>query len=141
MKKESMNPPKQIVAAIILLTGTLFAQTNLTFPDGTNLPNAKFVSGQTRITATGNTDLYTVPANRRALVVNMQTYNDSPNTLTFLTEAKIGGGYYTIGGGFSQISAGPSGGARGSFPNIFGGGPNPVAKIKLKTGKLLTVIY
>lgn len=71
-------------------------------PFGT-LPNASFVSGYSIGTSSGNSDIYTVPAGRRAYICNLYTLNTSGTNCSFQMQIKISGTYYPLnaGTGFS----------------------------------------
>lgn len=48
--------------------------------------------------ASGNNDLYTVPAGRKFILTGAAVYNTSGGTITYYLEAKISGTYYRVGG-------------------------------------------
>ena len=77
------------------------------FPSGCNLPNVKFISAYKNVTGTGNTDLYTVPAGRRAFFSNIYVYNTG-STSTISPQIKIAGSYYILGTSASLNSGTPA---------------------------------
>lgn len=58
------------------------------------LPNAKFINGFVGNAGTGDIDLYTVPAGRRAIVYMLEAFGDSFN---YFAEIKISGTYFQLG--------------------------------------------
>lgn len=68
---------------------------NYAFPMGTNLPNAKFVSGQAVISSATDTDLYTVPSNKRAFVLGWMV-NNPGSSASVSPEFKISSTYYPL---------------------------------------------
>lgn len=65
-------------------------------PAGTILPNLVFRNVYKNITATGNTDLYTCPTNKRAIACEIALFNNSGVTITsgFYATIKVSGTYY-----------------------------------------------
>lgn len=64
---------------------------------GITLPNAKFVRIQGVNLNTGDNDLYTVPAGKRAFIgVTGQIYNNSAGSITWYWEIKVSGTYYRL---------------------------------------------
>jgi hypothetical protein len=75
--------------------GTTFAGSMCLTPAGTIAPNAVFKSSIKTFSATGNSDLYTCPANKRAIVTEMTVFNGhATNSSTLVAMLKIGGVYY-----------------------------------------------
>lgn len=60
------------------------------------LPNGKFVRVAGSNLPTGNNDLYTCPANKRAMVLASTAYNASAGTITVFEQVKISGTYYNL---------------------------------------------
>ena len=69
------------------------------FTGGTILKNIKSISPFQANLPTGNTDLYTVPLNRRAAIFNpfVIVPTGAAGFITFVMQAKIGGSYFPIG--------------------------------------------
>ena len=66
----------------------------------TSMSNLKYIPVVGASLATGDNDLYTVPANRQALVAPMSTaYNASAGNITYYHEIKVAGVYYQISPG------------------------------------------
>jgi hypothetical protein len=66
-------------------------------PAGTAAPNPKFLSLNKNFTSTGNSDIYTCPANRRAIVVETTIFNGNGASSSIVTMmVKIGSVYYPI---------------------------------------------
>src|SRR4051812_4200344 len=93
-----------LLAAISLFTGTLSAQTGgLTYQSGQTitlgglpaLVNVSFTNVAPQLLSTGNQDLYTVPAGRRAIVSAM-IYNSTVTTVVSYPLVDIGGTYYRV---------------------------------------------
>lgn len=66
------------------------------FNGGITLPNVKFVNAQLGNLASGDTDVYTVPVSKKAVVVGLTIFNNNVATDTFFPEWKISGTYYRI---------------------------------------------
>lgn len=103
--------------------GTINAR-GITFGDGTTqtsavsmygitLPNAKFISCFMNVAATGDTDIYTVPANRRALYVTGLVLNNSGGSSNIYPEVKISGTYYRL-----KTLTSVSNSAQGTLPAV-----------------------
>jgi hypothetical protein len=58
------------------------------------LVNAKFLRLQFSNISIGDTDLYTVPANRAAVILSYSWYNPSAGTIAAFAEFKVSGTYY-----------------------------------------------
>lgn len=72
-------------------------QNYFTSQGGFNLPNMTFPAGMYSTTTTGDLDLYTVPANRRALIYSCQTLCSVFNSSSIVTpELKNSGTYYAL---------------------------------------------
>lgn len=71
-----------------------FGGSGILSPMGSVLPNPLAINIYKNITSTGDTDLYTVPANRRAIVCETTFYNNSGSPGLVFNEVKIGGVYY-----------------------------------------------
>lgn len=70
------------------------------------LPNARGVQGIATALATGDTDLYTCPANKRALVAAVRGVGlNAAGTTTIFAELKSGGAYYRIGNNATNTTA------------------------------------
>src|SRR5262245_6107674 len=93
---------------------------------GVNLPNSKFIGINSRISATGNQDLYTCPSNRRAIILpQWWNYNDSSaNSPAFAFQVKISGTYYT--GFFGEATASSSGQTNNGTNEIFNAAGGPI---------------
>lgn len=63
---------------------------------GTYLPNAKAIRVNAPNLATGDNDLYTVPAGKRAVVGGTNIYNNSAGNITTHNQVKISGTYYRV---------------------------------------------
>lgn len=63
---------------------------------GLVLPGMKFVSAHASSLASGNIDLYTVPAGRKAICIGYTFTQNSAATDTIYLEVKIGGAYYRL---------------------------------------------
>ncbi len=63
---------------------------------GPTLPNPTFVNGFTGNAGTGDIDLYTVPAGRRAFLVSALLYNSTGSNITANSQIKISGTYYRL---------------------------------------------
>lgn len=74
----------------------------LSLPGGICLQNVKYPRGALNAVASGNQDVYTVPAGRRAIVLTSSLYNGSVSTSTLVQKWKISGTYYNTN--FSAIS-------------------------------------
>lgn len=68
-------------------------------PLGPTLPNVKLLNGFAGSLGTGDNDLYTVPAGRRALIVNLLVFANGGVTFTIFPQIKISGTYYRLGTG------------------------------------------
>jgi hypothetical protein len=79
------------------LSGNTLSFSGSAFPFAVALPNVKYIGKFTNITANGDTDIYTVPANRRAIFYVSTVYNNSGNQAVLYAETKIGGTYYRLG--------------------------------------------
>jgi hypothetical protein len=75
------------------------------------LPNPSLVPLFSSNTPSGNSDPYTVPANRRACILGGTFYNSSGGVINVYLQTKISGTYYRI----STITFATAGGT-GSFP-------------------------
>lgn len=76
-------------------TGTAFGGSGALTPAGTIAPNAVFKSSIKTFAATGNSDIYTCPANKRAIITEMTVFNGHATTSsTLIAMLKIGGVYY-----------------------------------------------
>jgi hypothetical protein len=125
---------KIFLLAFVLLTlcKVNFAQTSSTaypgfsFPNSVPLPNVKFISGYANVVTTGNVDLYTVPANRKAFVFGIYCYNYSGSTSSNYAETKISGTYYRIS-------------ATGTNTNLSVNNMNPAAPMVLPAGQTLSM--
>jgi hypothetical protein len=60
------------------------------------MPNPTFPKAYILNTASGNNDVYTVPANRSALVISLVAANFGANNPTYFPQIKSGGTYYQI---------------------------------------------
>lgn len=65
--------------------------------NGVGMTGARFVRVAGSNLSTGNNDLYTVPAGKRALFLSGVTYQASGSTITIFPEVKISGTYYRLG--------------------------------------------
>jgi hypothetical protein len=74
--------------------GSSFSGLLMLSPAGTILPNLVFRNIYKNVTSTGNVDLYTCPANKRAIACEIEVFNNSGNTLAWYTTIKIGGNYF-----------------------------------------------
>jgi hypothetical protein len=75
--------------------GSSFSGSMCLTPAGTIAPNAAFISSIKTFSATGNSDLYTCPANKRAIITEMTVFNGhATNSSTLVAMLKIGGVYY-----------------------------------------------
>lgn len=63
---------------------------------GVTLPGALAVRVAGSNLATGNTDLYTVPAGRKAVVTNYVAFNPSAGTIAHYPQLKVSGTYYRL---------------------------------------------
>lgn len=64
-------------------------------------PNAYAISG-----GLGNVDLYTVPAGRKAIVIDIMVTNSTVSTITYYTQVKIGGTYFRTCNATTESAAG-----------------------------------
>ena len=84
---------------------------------GPPMTGIKYPAARGNNLASGNNDLYTVPANKRAMIASYSSYNQSGGTIIFFTQIKIGGVYYRVE---ANISLGTLGTASSSTtPHIF----------------------
>lgn len=85
--------------------GAAFAGSLCLTPAGTIAPNAAFKSSIKNFSATGNSDLYTCPANKRAIITEMTVFNGHASTsATLVAMLKIGGVYYPASASTSIIA-------------------------------------
>jgi hypothetical protein len=78
-------------------TGSTFGGEGCLSPAGTLLPNASFKSSIVHSTSTGNTDIYTCPANKRAIITEITVFNGHASTSsTLVPMLKIGSTYYPM---------------------------------------------
>lgn len=77
------------------------------------LPNASIVSAIQQHAASGDVDLYTVPAGSKVICPAMLVYNDSGSGVNIYTEAKISGTYYRM---IATVSPGANAAA---IPNVY----------------------
>lgn len=80
--------------------------TDLVF--GGLLKGSKYVPVPGSNLATGDTDLYTVPTGRAAIVFLVTHYNGGAGNITYFTQVKVSGTYYRISSGSGAITAGNS---------------------------------
>lgn len=66
---------------------------------------------------TGDNDLYTVPASKRAIIYGNVGYNPSAGTITWFPQVKISGTYYKIGAS-SNLSTGAGTGANFAVSSV-----------------------
>lgn len=66
---------------------------------GPLLLGAKFITGLFGNISTGDTDLYTVPTGKRAIVTTMCGFNPSAGSITWYPKVKISGTYYRLNSG------------------------------------------
>lgn len=83
--------PQDLTAAQV---GAIIAPASASL--GSLLPNAVFVNVQGQTGATGNLDLYTVPAGKRAALVRATFFNTAAGSVAYFMEAKISGTYYRL---------------------------------------------
>jgi|GEM_PF-7049859 len=69
-------------------------------------PNATFPAASTLNSANGHNDLYTVPAGRKALVIDYIKTNSTGGAINSFPEIKIGSTYYQLGNSLSEVSGG-----------------------------------
>jgi hypothetical protein len=82
---------------------------------GLTLPNPKFVRIQGVNLATGDNDLYTVPAGRRLWVgQGGNAYNGSAGSITYFIKLKVGATYYRLSTS-NTLAASVAGGAQGGI--------------------------
>lgn len=74
----------------------------LSLPGGICLQNVKYPRANVNNSVSGNNDAYTVPANRRAIVLTSSMRSGSGSTATIVQNWKISGTYYNTN--FSAIS-------------------------------------
>jgi hypothetical protein len=74
----------------------------LSLPGGICLPSVKYPRANINSSASGNNDVYTVPAGRRTIVLTSTLRSGSGSTATIVQNWKISGTYYTTT--FSAIS-------------------------------------
>jgi hypothetical protein len=67
-------------------------------PQGVYFPGVKFPAGFVSNAGSGNIDIYTCPAGRRACITYIIGYNNAGTTTTFYPVIYVGGTYYRIGG-------------------------------------------
>lgn len=60
------------------------------------LPRGKYVRGHAVAPAAGRTDIYTVPAGRRAIITNHAAYRTSGTSLVYWHELNLSGTYYRL---------------------------------------------
>jgi hypothetical protein len=76
-------------------TGSTFGGEGCLSPVGTLLPNASFKTSIKSFTSTGNNDIYTCPANKRAIITEITAFNGhASSSSTMVGMVKIGGVYY-----------------------------------------------
>ena len=76
-------------------TGSTFGGEICLSPVGTLSPNASFKSSIKTFSSTGNNDIYTCPANKRAIITEMTAFNGhATNSSSMVAMLKIGGVYY-----------------------------------------------
>jgi len=76
-------------------TGSTFGGEISLSPAGTLSPNASFKSSIKTFSSTGNNDIYTCPANKRAIITEMTAFNGhATNSSSMVAMLKIGGVYY-----------------------------------------------
>lgn len=82
----------------------------------------------------GDTDLYTVPTGRSALVVNQaRLYNPSAGTITWFPELKVGGTYYRLLSGVT-LTTGTGGTSGGASAIVLGAGETLAADAATTAG-------
>lgn len=67
-------------------------------PQGVYLPGFKFPAGFVSNAGSGNVDIYTCPAGKRAFITYIIGYNTAGTTTTFYPIIYVSGTYYRIGG-------------------------------------------
>jgi hypothetical protein len=105
--------------------------TGAAFPFNVALPNLKFIGTCSKITATGDQTVYTVPANRRAFWYTVGIFNNSGGTGSFKEFVQVSGTSYYFN------AAASVGNNAGSF--IAGSTPTYVAEAGEKFGFNSTV--
>ena len=81
------------------LSATNAANSGPTFPGGVPLSGVKYPAVYGSNLATGDNDLYTVPANKRALVLSVTAFNTSAGTISYTPQVKVSGTYYPLTNG------------------------------------------
>jgi hypothetical protein len=78
-----------------LLTAADVPSFNVLTPAGTTVSGSKFLSLIQNFSATGNSDIYTCPANKRAIITEITVFNNHATiSSTMAAMLKIGGVYY-----------------------------------------------
>ncbi|CAB4137657.1 hypothetical protein UFOVP326_48 [uncultured Caudovirales phage] len=89
----------------IVLDGQVSMPRSITYA-GVVLQNVKFVPGRVATTVAGDNDLYTVPAGRKAIPIQLlRVLNRTAGSVTFYASLKIGGTYYRLGGNGSVAAS------------------------------------
>jgi hypothetical protein len=87
--------PGGVTNSIQYNTGTTFGGVTVLTPAGTLVTGAVFKSSIKTFSATGNSDIYTCPVNKRAIITEMTVFNGHASTSsTLVAMLKIGGVYY-----------------------------------------------
>lgn len=80
--------------------------TDIVLTGGINLRNGKYVNATTTsLTAYTQQDVYTVPAGRRAVLIDMNMYNNTALSVSFNPYVKIAGSYYRLSNSTSTASS------------------------------------
>lgn len=97
----SATPTEITLGSNLSMSGTTLSASGSnsgpTWPGGLPLTSQKWASGVNVSVSTGDTDLYTVPSNKRALVAAMYLYNASGvGNIVWYPQVKISGTYYRL---------------------------------------------
>lgn len=97
--------PGGVTNSIQYNTGTAFGGVSTLTPAGTLVTSAVFKSSIKTFSATGNSDLYTCPVNKRAIITEMTVFNGhATNSSTLVAMLKIGGVYYPASASTSVLN-------------------------------------
>jgi hypothetical protein len=87
--------PGGVTNSIQYNTGSTFGGVSVLTPAGTLVTGAVFKSSIKNFSATGNSDIYTCPANKRAIITEITVFNGhASNSSTLVAMIKIGSTYY-----------------------------------------------
>lgn len=109
---------------------------------GAMMPNLKFPAANSTNLASGDNDLYTVPAGRKALIPYCRLTNSTSGQLIYVLEAKIAGIYYKYGAVVAPTSlTNDSALTSGSPPILFNAGESLSVNLSAPGGTIWCGVY